>query len=49
MSRTSRNRRGFQPDGVEAGQIVARAKTGKAAIESVKAETQRMGPPLFTT
>ena len=32
-------------DGVEAGQIVARAKTGSAAIESVKAETQRMGPP----
>jgi DNA topoisomerase-3 len=32
-------------DGVEAGQIAARAKTGVAAIESVKAETQRMGPP----
>ena len=32
-------------DGVEAAQIVARAKTGAAAIESVKAETQRMGPP----
>ena len=31
--------------GVEAKQIVERAKTGKAAIESVKAETQRMGPP----
>ena len=26
-------------------QIVARAQTGAAAIESVKAETQRMGPP----
>jgi DNA topoisomerase III len=35
------------PDGVEAGQIAARAKTGVAAIESVKAETQRMGPPLL--
>ena len=35
------------PDGVEAGQIAARAKTGTAAIESVKAETQRMGPPLL--
>ena len=35
------------PDGVEAGQIAARAKTGAAAIESVKAETQRMGPPLL--
>jgi DNA topoisomerase III len=31
--------------GVEAAQIVKRAKTGVAAIESVKAETQRMGPP----
>jgi DNA topoisomerase-3 len=34
-------------DGLEAGQIAARAKTGVAAIESVKAETQRMGPPLL--
>jgi DNA topoisomerase-3 len=34
-------------DGVDAGQIAARAKTGIAAIESVKAETQRMGPPLL--
>ena len=33
--------------GLEAAQIVARAKTGTAAIESVKAETQRMGPPLL--
>ncbi len=32
-------------DGVEAKQIVERARTGAAAIESVKAETQRMGPP----
>src|SRR5450631_386285 len=35
------------PDGVEAGQIAARAKTGSAVILSVKAETQRMGPPLL--
>ena len=35
------------PDGLEAGQIAARAKTGIAAIESVTAETQRMGPPLL--
>ena len=34
-------------DGVEAAQIVERARTGQAAIESVKAETQRMGPPLL--
>ncbi len=33
--------------GVEAAQIVERAKTGAAAIESVKAETQRMAPPLL--
>ncbi len=32
-------------DGVEAAQIVARARSGKAAIESVKSEMQRMGPP----
>ena len=32
-------------DGVEAKLIVARARSGKAAIESVKAETQRAGPP----
>jgi DNA topoisomerase-3 len=35
------------PDGVEAGHIAARAKTGTAAIESIKAETQRMAPPLL--
>jgi len=35
------------PDGVEAAAIVARAHTGNAAIESIKAETQRMGPPLL--
>jgi DNA topoisomerase III len=34
-------------DGVEAGQIASRAKTGTSAIESVKAETQRMAPPLL--
>jgi DNA topoisomerase-3 len=31
--------------GVEADRIVKRARTGAAAIESIKAETQRMGPP----
>ncbi len=35
------------PSGEEAGEVVARAKTGRAAIESIKAETQRMGPPLL--
>jgi DNA topoisomerase-3 len=32
-------------DGEEARQIVSRARTGKAAIESIEAETQRMPPP----
>ena len=32
-------------DGEEAAQIVARARTGRAAIESIEAETQRMPPP----
>jgi DNA topoisomerase-3 len=31
--------------GGEAARIVDRAKSGAAAIESIKAETQRMGPP----
>jgi DNA topoisomerase-3 len=35
------------PDGEEAGRIVERARTGQAAIESVKFETQRMPPPLL--
>jgi DNA topoisomerase-3 len=34
-------------DGEEAKQIEARARTGKAAIESIDAKTQRMAPPLF--
>src|SRR5215471_1173682 len=36
------------PDGKEAEQIAARARTGKAAIESIESETQRMAPlPLY--
>ena len=34
-------------DGQEANRIVGRARTGKAAIESIKAETQRLAPPLL--
>ena len=34
-------------DGEEAKQIVERARTGKAVIESVESETQRMAPPLL--
>src|SRR5262249_4532511 len=33
------------PDGEEANRIVARARTGQAAIESIRSETQRMPPP----
>jgi DNA topoisomerase-3 len=33
--------------GEEAARIVERAKTGEAAIESIKSETQRMAPPLL--
>ena len=39
--------RGSLPMATRPRQIVARARTGKAAIESVKAETQRMPPPLL--
>ena len=35
------------PDGQEANQIVERARTGKASIESIKSETQRLAPPLL--
>ncbi len=34
-------------DGEEATRIVERARTGSAAIESIKSETQRMPPPLL--
>lgn len=34
-------------NGVEAGEIIQRARTGSAAIESIESETQRMPPPPF--
>jgi DNA topoisomerase-3 len=34
-------------DGQEASRIVGRARTGKASIESIKAEAQRLAPPLL--
>jgi DNA topoisomerase III len=34
-------------DGVEAEEIMARAQTGQAAIETLSSETVRMGPPLL--
>jgi DNA topoisomerase-3 len=35
------------PDGAEAKQIAGRARTGIAAVESIRAETQRMAPPAL--
>ena len=35
------------PDGAEAGRIVARAKAGRAEVESANAETRRVPPPLL--
>lgn len=35
------------PDGLEANQILERARSGAAAIESIQAETQRAAPPLL--
>nr|WP_293172086.1 DNA topoisomerase 3 [Nannocystis sp.] len=40
-------RKRLPPDGVEAAEIVARALAGQAAIESVKAETRKLPPPLL--
>jgi len=40
-------RRRLPADGVEAAAIVARARAGQAAIESIKAETRRLPPPLL--
>ena len=40
-------RKRLPPDGEDAGAIVARALSGKAAIESVEAETRKLPPPLL--
>jgi DNA topoisomerase-3 len=40
-------RRRLPPDGEDAQIIVARALSGKAAIESVEAETRKLPPPLL--
>ena len=37
----------LDPNGVEAELIVARARSGQASIESVKAESRRMSPPAL--
>jgi len=43
----SSKRRRLPPDGVEADAIVARARTGAAAISIIKAETRTIPPPLL--
>ncbi|OJT25253.1 recombinase RecQ [Archangium sp. Cb G35] len=43
----AREARRLSADGEEAGRIVERVKTGRAAVESVTAETKRMAPPLL--
>jgi DNA topoisomerase-3 len=40
-------RKRLPPDGEDAGAIVARALSGKAAIESVEAVTRKLPPPLL--
>ena len=40
-------RKRLPPDGEDAAAIVARALSGKAAIESVEAETRKIPPPLL--
>ncbi|MCP3963533.1 MAG: DNA topoisomerase III [bacterium] len=39
--------RRLPPDGEEAGKIVERAKTGRAEIESIRAERKKLPPPLL--
>jgi DNA topoisomerase-3 len=41
----AREARRLPADGVEAGEVMARVTTGKAAIESLTSETKRMAPP----
>jgi DNA topoisomerase-3 len=42
-----REARRLPADGMEAGEVMARVRTGKAAIESLTSETKRMAPPLL--
>jgi DNA topoisomerase-3 len=44
---TLQNSMRLSSDGEEAKRIVARVKTGQGRIESIKAEIQRVPPPLF--
>ncbi|KFE67964.1 DNA topoisomerase III [Hyalangium minutum] len=42
-----REARRLAADGVEAGEVMARVKTGRASIESLTSETKKMAPPLL--
>ena len=42
-----REARRLLADGVEAGELMARVKKGRAAIESLTSETKKMAPPLL--
>jgi DNA topoisomerase-3 len=42
-----REARRLPADGVEAGEVMARVRTGRAAIESLTSETKKMAPPLL--
>jgi DNA topoisomerase III len=43
----AREARRLAADGVEAGEVLARVRTGRAVIESLTSETKRMAPPLL--
>jgi DNA topoisomerase-3 len=43
----AREARRLPADGVAAGEVMARVRTGRAAIESLTSETKRMAPPLL--
>ncbi|ADO75590.1 DNA topoisomerase 3 [Stigmatella aurantiaca] len=44
---TAREARRLPADGVEAGEVMARVRSGAAVIESLTSETKRMAPPLL--
>jgi len=46
-SNTSSNPRRLPPDGIAAAAIIERARSGKAAVESVATEAHRLAPPLL--
>ncbi|MFL5346174.1 MAG: DNA topoisomerase 3 [Hyalangium sp.] len=47
LAEGSREARRLNADGVEAGEVMGRVRTGKAAIESLTSETKKMAPPLL--